>query len=127
MMTFIQQKWFRVFTALALMFVTAFFAVQVMDVRKAIPSAIVELMAETPMRLLAYGVVYCIALYSITLGAVLGMLVFIIDVNIQYAIRLGEMDKTESKSNSSDSSNSLDSSISLDSSNSLDSSDSGAK
>lgn len=91
MMSFIQQKWFRVFTALSLMFVTAFFAVQVMDVRKAIPSAIVELMAETPMRLLAYVAVYCIALYSITLGAVLGMLVFIIDVNIQYAIRLGEM------------------------------------
>ena len=89
-----QHKWFRVALAMALMFVTAFFAVQVMDVRRQLPSPVVELMAETPMRLLAYVVVYAVALYSITLGIALGMLVFMIDVNIQTAIRLGQTTTT---------------------------------
>ena len=73
---------------MALMFVTAFFAVQVMDVRMAIPTPVVELMAETPMRLLAYLVVYCVALYSITLGIALGMLIFMIDVSIQMVLNV---------------------------------------
>lgn len=89
-----RKKWVRILSALALMFVTAFFAVQVMDVRRAISPPIVELMAETPMRLLAYIAVYCVSMYSITLGVVLGMLVFVIDVNIQYGIYI-----SNSKSN----------------------------
>lgn len=81
------NKWIRVFTALALIFMTAFLAVQVMDVRQSIPAPVVELMAETPVRLMAYLIVYAVALFSITLGAVLGMLVFILDINIQTAVQ----------------------------------------